>query len=160
MTRIAIAGGGLGGLTLARILHRHGIDAVVYEREASRSARSQGGSLDLHPESGQHALAEAGLTGQFRSEARPEARNFASSTRPAGPSCTTSRSPARSPDDPRSTGAHCVNFCSIHSPTTRSHGGTISSRRHRDLTGASGWNFRAAAEQTARSSSARTAHGQ
>ncbi|WP_320069379.1 FAD-dependent oxidoreductase [Micromonospora sp. RTGN7] len=70
--RIAIAGGGLGGLTLARILHQHGIDAVVYEREASRSARSQGGSLDLHPESGQTALAEAGLAGRFRSEARPE----------------------------------------------------------------------------------------
>ncbi|MEV4135778.1 FAD-dependent monooxygenase [Dactylosporangium sp. NPDC049742] len=70
--RIAIAGGGLGGLTLARILHRHGIDAVVYEREAGRSARSQGGSLDLHPESGQRALAEAGLAGRFRSTARPE----------------------------------------------------------------------------------------
>jgi 2-polyprenyl-6-methoxyphenol hydroxylase-like FAD-dependent oxidoreductase len=70
--RIAIAGGGLGGLTLARILHRHGIDAVAYEREASRSARSQGGTLDLHPESGQQALAEAGLAGRFRSEARPE----------------------------------------------------------------------------------------
>src|SRR3954468_2614398 len=70
--RIAIVGGGLGGLTLARILHRHGIGALVYEREASRSARSQGGMLDLHPESGQQALAEAGLTGRFRSEARPE----------------------------------------------------------------------------------------
>ncbi|WP_331715284.1 FAD-dependent oxidoreductase [Micromonospora viridifaciens] len=72
MMRIAIAGGGLGGLTLARILHRHGIDAMVYEREASRSARSQGGSLDLHPESGQRALADAGLAGRFRSAARPE----------------------------------------------------------------------------------------
>ncbi|WP_030490532.1 FAD-dependent oxidoreductase [Micromonospora chokoriensis] len=71
-TRIAIAGGGLGGLTLARILHRHGIDAVVYDREASRSARPQGGALDLHPESGQLALTEAGLAGQFQSEARPE----------------------------------------------------------------------------------------
>ncbi|WP_426506064.1 FAD-dependent oxidoreductase [Dactylosporangium sp. McL0621] len=70
--RVAIAGGGLGGLTLARILHRQNIDAVVYEREPGRSARSQGGSLDLHPESGQHALAEAGLTARFRSAARPE----------------------------------------------------------------------------------------
>ncbi|WP_433260413.1 FAD-dependent oxidoreductase [Micromonospora vinacea] len=71
-TRIAIAGGGLGGLTLARILHLHGIDAVVYDREANRSARPQGGALDLHPESGQRALAEAGLAGRFRAEARPE----------------------------------------------------------------------------------------
>ncbi|MEU7573268.1 NAD(P)/FAD-dependent oxidoreductase [Micromonospora sp. NPDC049240] len=70
--RIAIAGGGLGGLTLARILHRHGIDAVVHEREADRTTRSPGGMLDLHPESGQRALDEAGLTGRFRSEARPE----------------------------------------------------------------------------------------
>jgi 2-polyprenyl-6-methoxyphenol hydroxylase-like FAD-dependent oxidoreductase len=70
--RIAIVGGGLGGLTLARILHRHGLDATVYERETSRSARSQGGSLDLHPESGQHALAEAGLADRFRSLARPQ----------------------------------------------------------------------------------------
>ncbi|MFC8298297.1 FAD-dependent oxidoreductase [Micromonospora orduensis] len=70
--RIAIAGGGVGGLTLARVLHRHGIDSVVYERDASRSARSQGGMLDLHPESGQRALAEAGLADRFRSQARPE----------------------------------------------------------------------------------------
>ncbi|MBG6065415.1 FAD-dependent oxidoreductase [Micromonospora ureilytica] len=71
-TRIAIAGGGLGGLTLARILHQHGIETVVYDREASRSARPQGGALDLHPESGQLALAQAGLAGRFRSEARPD----------------------------------------------------------------------------------------
>lgn len=70
--RIAIAGGGLGGLTLARILSRHGIGAVVYEREESRSARSQGGMLDLHPESAQRALDDAGLVAEFRSEARPE----------------------------------------------------------------------------------------
>lgn len=70
--RISIVGGGLGGLTLARILHRHGIEAVVHEREANRSARSQGGMLDLHPESGQHALAAAGLDDRFRSTARPE----------------------------------------------------------------------------------------
>jgi 2-polyprenyl-6-methoxyphenol hydroxylase-like FAD-dependent oxidoreductase len=72
MMRMAIVGGGLGGLTLARVLHRHGIEAVVHEREADRSARSQGGMLDLHPESGQRALAEAGLDEEFRSTARPE----------------------------------------------------------------------------------------
>ncbi|WP_433538718.1 FAD-dependent oxidoreductase [Micromonospora sp. CA-249363] len=70
--RLAIVGGGLGGLTLARILHLHGVEAVVHEREANRSARSQGGMLDLHPESGQRALTEAGLGGDFRASARPE----------------------------------------------------------------------------------------
>jgi 2-polyprenyl-6-methoxyphenol hydroxylase-like FAD-dependent oxidoreductase len=70
--RIAVIGGGLGGLTLARVLHRHGVAATVYERDPSRSARSQGGSLDLHPESGQRALVEAGLTQPFWSIARPE----------------------------------------------------------------------------------------
>ncbi|MFI5934135.1 FAD-dependent oxidoreductase [Actinoplanes sp. NPDC051494] len=70
--RIAIAGGGLGGLTLALILHRHGMTSVVYEREEHRTARSQGGMLDLNPESGQRALAAAGLTDVFRSRARPE----------------------------------------------------------------------------------------
>ncbi|MEV0002876.1 FAD-dependent monooxygenase [Micromonospora sp. NPDC050980] len=70
--RIAITGGGPGGLTLARVLHRHGLHATVYEREAHRAARSPGGSLDLHPESGQRALAEAGLEARFRSAARPQ----------------------------------------------------------------------------------------
>lgn len=31
--RIAIVGAGPGGLTLARILHRHGLAACVFERE-------------------------------------------------------------------------------------------------------------------------------
>jgi 2-polyprenyl-6-methoxyphenol hydroxylase-like FAD-dependent oxidoreductase len=72
MMRIAVIGGGLGGLTLAQVLHRHGVGATVYERDSSRSVRTQGGSLDLHPESGQRALAEAGLAQPFWSIARPE----------------------------------------------------------------------------------------
>jgi len=71
--RIAIIGGGLGGLTLARVLQLHGVDPVIYEREASRDARGQGGSLDLHPESGQRAMREAGLETEFWGNARPEA---------------------------------------------------------------------------------------
>ncbi|MDS0137166.1 MULTISPECIES: NAD(P)/FAD-dependent oxidoreductase [unclassified Amycolatopsis] len=69
---IAIAGGGLGGLTLARILHTRGIASAVYELEASPAARDQGGTLDLHEESGQRALAEAGLTAEFRAVVREE----------------------------------------------------------------------------------------
>jgi 2-polyprenyl-6-methoxyphenol hydroxylase-like FAD-dependent oxidoreductase len=70
--RIAIVGGGLGGLTLARVLQLHGVDPVIYEREASPDARGQGGTLDLHPESGQRAMREAGLESEFWANARPE----------------------------------------------------------------------------------------
>ncbi|MDN5760729.1 MAG: FAD-dependent monooxygenase [Microlunatus sp.] len=70
--RIAIVGAGLAGLSLARILHVHGIGACVYERDPSPHARSQGGTLDLHPESGQYALVAAGLAEQFYALARSE----------------------------------------------------------------------------------------
>ena len=63
---IAIIGGGLGGLTLALILHRHGIASTVYELDASPLARRQGGMLDMHEESAQFALREAGLYDEFR----------------------------------------------------------------------------------------------
>ena len=71
---IAIVGAGLGGLTLARVLHVNGIDAVVYEREPSRDARGQGGMLDIH--SGQRALREAGLIDQFFAIARGEGQDM------------------------------------------------------------------------------------
>ncbi|MEV0415995.1 NAD(P)/FAD-dependent oxidoreductase [Streptomyces sp. NPDC050448] len=75
MPRIAIVGAGPGGLVLARVLHMHGIEAVVYEREASPAARIQGGMLDLHPDSGQRALREAGLEAEFLAIARREGQD-------------------------------------------------------------------------------------
>jgi 2-polyprenyl-6-methoxyphenol hydroxylase-like FAD-dependent oxidoreductase len=69
---IAIAGGGLAGLVLARILQQHDIPSTVYELDASPDARRQGGLLDLHVESGQLALREAGLYEPFRRLTQPQ----------------------------------------------------------------------------------------
>ncbi len=71
--KIAIIGGGPGGLTLARILQMNGADVKVYERDANKDARMKGATLDLHDESGLKALREAGLMDAFMANYRPGA---------------------------------------------------------------------------------------
>ncbi|MFF3391733.1 FAD-dependent oxidoreductase [Streptomyces sp. NPDC002669] len=70
--RIAVIGGGPGGLALARVLHRHGHPVTVLEREPGPDARPPGGALDLHEGLGQLALEKAGLLTEFRALSRPE----------------------------------------------------------------------------------------
>ena len=74
--KIAIVGAGPSGLCLANVLHNHNIPCTVYERETSASARSQGGSLDLHPKTGQAALVAAGLYAEFEKHIRPGGEDF------------------------------------------------------------------------------------
>ncbi|MFJ9778616.1 FAD-dependent oxidoreductase [Amycolatopsis sp. NPDC101161] len=76
MNSIAIVGAGLGGLACARVLQLHDIDVTVFEQEASADARPQGGTLDLHGDTGQVAMHTARLHEQFRALARPEGQQM------------------------------------------------------------------------------------
>ncbi len=70
--RIAVVGSGPAGLTLARVLHRHGHPVTILERDPGPDARPPGGTLDLHEELGQLALDKAGLLAEFQALSRPE----------------------------------------------------------------------------------------
>lgn len=71
--KIAIVGGGPGGLTLARLLQIKGADVKVYERDLNKDVRVQGATLDLHEDSGLEALRQAGLIEAFKENYRPNA---------------------------------------------------------------------------------------
>src|ERR1044072_6924777 len=55
--RVAIVGGGTGGLCLAQALHRARIDVAVYERSRLRTERLQGYRVHINPH-GSRALHE------------------------------------------------------------------------------------------------------
>jgi len=74
--KIAIVGGGPGGLTLARLLQMNGAEVKVYERDEHKDARLKGATLDLHQESGLAALQEAGLMDAFKANYRPGAEKL------------------------------------------------------------------------------------
>ena len=70
--RIAVIGSGPGGLTFARVLHRHDYPVTVLERDPAPDARPPGGTLDLHEGLGQRALDKAGLLAEYQALSRPE----------------------------------------------------------------------------------------
>ncbi|KAK0822142.1 hypothetical protein LTR75_000278 [Friedmanniomyces endolithicus] len=72
---IAILGAGPAGLLLACILTLHSIPHTIFERDASPASFSKwGGTLDIHHNTGQVALAEAGLLKNFKRIARYDAQ--------------------------------------------------------------------------------------
>lgn len=70
---VAIVGGGMGGLTLARLLQMKNVNVKVYERDLNRNVRVQGSTLDLHEGSGLEAIKRAGLAEEFYLHHRPVA---------------------------------------------------------------------------------------
>jgi len=72
MPNVAIIGAGPAGLTLARLLQLRGMTVRVFEADASETARGQGGSLDLHEDSGLRAIRACKLESEFQKFARPE----------------------------------------------------------------------------------------
>ena len=73
---VAIVGAGPAGTALARLLQTRGFSTRVYERDASPTARSQGGSLDLREDGGQKAVEKAGLMDESRRLSRDDAKAF------------------------------------------------------------------------------------
>ncbi|WP_193199781.1 FAD-dependent oxidoreductase [Nostoc sp. MG11] len=73
---VAIVGAGPAGTMLARLLQTQGFSVKVFERDASPTSRSQGGSLDLRQNAGQRAIEQAGLMEEFRCLSRSDAKAF------------------------------------------------------------------------------------
>ena len=68
--KIAIIGAGPAGLTLARLLHVASIPSTIFEADNATSHHPQGGTLDLHTDTGLAAIKTAGLWEAFHPHAR------------------------------------------------------------------------------------------
>lgn len=72
---VAIVGAGPGGLLLASYLQKHLAPSLVpyvkvFEKDYTLSTRSQGGSLDLHQDTGLYALKSVDLLAKFQEKKR------------------------------------------------------------------------------------------
>jgi 2-polyprenyl-6-methoxyphenol hydroxylase-like FAD-dependent oxidoreductase len=74
--KIAIIGAGPVGLTMAKLLQQKGAAVTVYERDKDPQARIWGGTLDLHENSGQVAMKNAGLLEHYFTMAKPMGRTI------------------------------------------------------------------------------------
>jgi len=79
--KIAIIGAGPSGLSLARLLKLQGITTTLFESEPNRSYRPQGGTLDLHIETGQLVLRECGLWEQAKKHLRYDGQDMIITTK-------------------------------------------------------------------------------
>ena len=73
---IAIIGAGPAGLALGRLLHLANVPFTIFEGEVNAFVRSQGGTLDLHEDSGLLAVKKANLWDAFKRYARYDGEAF------------------------------------------------------------------------------------
>ena len=73
---VAIIGAGPGGLTLGSLLHLSNIPFTIFEKDPSPHARNQGGSLDLHEDTGLLAVKKANLWNEFQKWVRYDGEAF------------------------------------------------------------------------------------
>ncbi|MBW8523514.1 FAD-dependent monooxygenase [Chryseobacterium chendengshani] len=71
--KVAIIGGGPGGLMLGRLLQNSGVEVKIYERDFDQYVRQQGSTLDMHYHTGLKAITEGGLLEEFKKKYRPGA---------------------------------------------------------------------------------------
>ncbi|RKF36843.1 tetracycline resistance protein [Sphingobacterium siyangense] len=69
--KVIVIGAGPVGLTFARLIQEKGANVKVYDRDIDQFARIKGGTLDLHYDTGQRAMLEAGLLSEFYDRSRP-----------------------------------------------------------------------------------------
>lgn len=76
--KIAIIGAGPSGCTLARLLvhNKAPVDIAIFEGEKCPDARTQGGCLDLHKDTGLEAIKRCGLYEEFLKYARFDGEAF------------------------------------------------------------------------------------
>lgn len=74
--QIIIIGAGIGGLTLANLLHQTdaAIAVQIFERDSAAHARTQGGTLGLKEHGGLDALRRLGMDEAMRAESQPVTR--------------------------------------------------------------------------------------
>ncbi len=109
--RIAIVGGGIGGLTAALALRARGLDATVFEQ--AEVLREIGAGVSIHPNAAR-LLKRIGLDGQLRKIGSPisgitlRTSQGEAITTPAGPA-----TPAFSPDGGQGYNVHRADFLNL-----------------------------------------------
>ncbi|KAI8634039.1 hypothetical protein F5Y19DRAFT_470203 [Xylariaceae sp. FL1651] len=82
---VLIIGGGLGGLTLAQVLRKHGVTFEIFERDANERSRKQGWSLGLHEQVNSASIPRFYILDQLEEQTPDDLPPFQESVAALGP---------------------------------------------------------------------------